>query len=101
VADVTLLRKIAGARGRWLDLEHAVVALADPLAIEHATIAALAMRHLHERVREIEESRLDVQLELADALERERHGTVAEYERELYGQITIDEAITDVDEAVA
>jgi hypothetical protein len=49
------------------------------------------MRHLAERVSEIEERELDVERELADALERELHGTVAEYERELYD--AADEAV--------
>jgi len=75
--------KITAARARWLELEHEIVEIGDPWAIEHATIAAIAMRHLQERVRVLEDDELDVDLELADALEREVHGTVAEYEREL------------------
>jgi hypothetical protein len=82
--------KIARVRARWLELEHEIIEIGDPEAIEHATIAAIAMRHLDERVREIDELELDVEQELADALEREMHGTVAEYERELFG---VDEAV--------
>jgi len=89
MAQVKTSHKIATARARWLEIEHEVAQVGDPWAIEHATIAALAMRHLDERVREIDESLEDVERELADALERELHGTVAEYERELYG----DEAV--------
>jgi hypothetical protein len=66
-----LLEHLAGAREGWLEVEQRALELHDPEAIEHATIAALAMGHLAERAAELDEPD---EPDLADDLEREIYG---------------------------
>jgi len=77
---VTELRaRLERAQQEWLEVERHALELDDPEAIEHATIAALAMRHLAERATELDEPD-----DLADELERAIYGTADELERERY-----------------
>jgi hypothetical protein len=80
---------IACIREAWLEVEQDALARLDPFAIEHATIVALLMRQLHERLIELDDD--PARQEIAE-LELALHGTVAELEHERLG---------DVDEAAA
>lgn len=65
------VERLVAARAAWQDIELAAAASNDPQAIEHATIAGLAMQHLEDQLRAIDD-------ELADELERERYGDLGE-----------------------
>jgi hypothetical protein len=77
---VNLVERLVAARAAWLEVEAAAAALHDPQAIEHATIAGLAMLHLAERAIEIDDRELrdDLMEVLADELDLERYGDVDE-----------------------
>ena len=67
-----LIERLIDARAAWLEIEAAAAASLDPQAIEHATIAALAMLHLAERAIAIDDTE-----RLADELEAEWYGDEA------------------------
>lgn len=77
-----LLARIAATREAWVEVERRALELHDPPAIEHATIAALAIRHLAERLAELDEPD---EPDLGE-VEREVYGSAAELERERYGE---------------
>jgi hypothetical protein len=74
-AAAELRVRLAPVRAAWLELEELAGELHDPQAIEHATIAALAMRHLDERAAELDDHDDDPAV----------NDVVAELERAVYG----------------